>query len=91
MHYIFLKRKKKDIEKMRLYFILAFIYATFMVWPGANNQLDYNTVLQQKHAHDIQKINNRQLNLQSENVKNNINKRHFHLFKINVTVGALDC
>jgi hypothetical protein len=30
----------------------------------------YNTVLQQqKHAHDIQKINNRQLNLQSENVK----------------------
>jgi len=29
----------------------------------------YNTVFQQKHAHDIQKINNRQLNLQSENVK----------------------
>ena len=29
---------------MRLYFILAFIYKTFMVWPGANNQLDYNTV-----------------------------------------------
>ena len=38
------KKKKKDIEKMRLYFILAFIYKTFMVWPGANNQLDYNTV-----------------------------------------------
>ena len=29
---------------MRLYFILAFICKTFMVWPGANNQLDYNTV-----------------------------------------------
>jgi hypothetical protein len=29
---------------MRLYFILAFIYKAFMVWPGANNQLDYNTV-----------------------------------------------
>jgi hypothetical protein len=29
---------------MRLYFILAFICNTFMVWPGANNQLDYNTV-----------------------------------------------
>ena len=29
---------------MRLYFILALIYKTFMVWPGANNQLDYNTV-----------------------------------------------
>ena len=29
---------------MRLYFILAFIWKTFMVWPGANNQLDYNTV-----------------------------------------------
>ena len=34
---------------MRLYFILAFIYKNVMVWPGANNQLDYNTVL------DIQK------------------------------------
>ena len=41
---VFLKRKKKDIEKMRLYFILALIYKTVMVWPGANNQLDYNTV-----------------------------------------------
>ena len=30
---------------MRLYFILAFIYKTFMVWPGANNQLDYTKVL----------------------------------------------
>jgi hypothetical protein len=29
---------------MRLYFILAFICNTFMVWPGANNQLDYSTV-----------------------------------------------
>ena len=29
---------------MRLYFILAFICKTVMVWPGANNQLDYNTV-----------------------------------------------
>ncbi len=31
---------------MRLYFILAFIHVckTFMVWPGAFNQLDYNTV-----------------------------------------------
>ena len=31
---------------MRLYFILAFIHVckTFMVLPGANNQLDYNTV-----------------------------------------------
>jgi hypothetical protein len=37
--------KKEDIEKMRLYFILAFIYKTFMVWPGANNQLDYTKVL----------------------------------------------
>ena len=40
---VFLKRKKKAIEKMRLYFILAFICKTFMVWPGANNQLDYST------------------------------------------------
>jgi hypothetical protein len=40
----FLKRTKKDIEKMRLYFKLAFICKTFMVWTGANNQLDYNTV-----------------------------------------------
>ena len=38
------KKKKKDIEKMRLYSILASICKTFMVWPGANNQLDYNTV-----------------------------------------------
>ena len=37
-------KEKKDIEKMRLYFILTFICKTFMVWPGANNQLDYNTV-----------------------------------------------
>jgi hypothetical protein len=29
---------------MRLYFILAFIYKTVMVWPGTNNQLDCNTV-----------------------------------------------
>jgi hypothetical protein len=29
---------------MRLYFKLAFICKTFMVWTGANNQLDYNTV-----------------------------------------------
>jgi len=31
---------------MRLYFILAFtcICKTFMVWPGANNLLDYYTV-----------------------------------------------
>ena len=29
----------------------------------------YNTMLQQKHDHDIQKMNNRQLNLQSENIK----------------------
>jgi hypothetical protein len=29
---------------MRLYFILAFICKTVMVWPSANNQLDYNTV-----------------------------------------------
>jgi hypothetical protein len=35
---VFLKRKKKDIEKMGLYFILAFICKTVMVWPGANNQ-----------------------------------------------------
>ena len=28
---------------MRLYFILAFICKTVMVWPGANNQFDYNT------------------------------------------------
>jgi hypothetical protein len=28
----------------RLYSILASICTTFMVWPGANNQLDYNTV-----------------------------------------------
>ena len=41
---VFLKRKKKDIEKMRLYFILAFIFKTCMVWPCSNNQLDYNTV-----------------------------------------------
>ena len=43
---VFLKRREKkiDIEKMRLYFILAFICKNFMVWPGANNQLDYNTV-----------------------------------------------
>jgi hypothetical protein len=44
---VFLKRKKKkrkDIEEMRLYFILAFICKTVMVWPGANIQLDYNTV-----------------------------------------------
>ena len=27
---------------MRLYFLLAFICKTFMVWPGANNQSDYN-------------------------------------------------
>ena len=32
------------MEKMRLYFILAFICKTCMVWPGANNQLDYDTV-----------------------------------------------
>jgi hypothetical protein len=38
------KNKKEDIEKMRLYFILACICKTVMVWPGANNQLDYNTV-----------------------------------------------
>jgi hypothetical protein len=38
------REKKKDIEKMRLYFILTFICKTFMVWPGANNQLDYKTV-----------------------------------------------
>ena len=40
------ERKKNDIVKMRLYFILAFIHVckAFMVWPGANNQLDYNTV-----------------------------------------------
>ena len=41
---VFIKKKKEDIEKMRLYFILVFICKTFMVWPGANNQLDYNTV-----------------------------------------------
>ena len=29
---------------MRLCFILAFICKTLMVWPGANNQLDYKTV-----------------------------------------------
>ena len=29
---------------MRLYFILAFICKTVMVWPGVNNQMDYNTV-----------------------------------------------
>ena len=29
---------------MRLYLILAFICKTIMVWPGANNQLDFNTV-----------------------------------------------
>jgi hypothetical protein len=29
---------------MKLYFLLAFICTTFMVWPGANNQSDYNTV-----------------------------------------------
>jgi hypothetical protein len=28
---------------MRLYFILAFIYKTFMVWPGANNQLGWHS------------------------------------------------
>jgi hypothetical protein len=41
----FARKKKEDIEKMRLYFILAFIYKTFMVWPGANNHLDYAKVL----------------------------------------------
>ena len=39
------EKKREDIEKMGLYFILAFIYKTFMVWPGANNQLDYTKVL----------------------------------------------
>ena len=29
---------------MRLYFILACLCKTCMVWPGANNQLDDNTV-----------------------------------------------
>ena len=29
---------------MKLNFILAYICKMFMVWPGANNQLDYNTV-----------------------------------------------
>jgi hypothetical protein len=29
---------------MRLYFILSLICKTLMVWPGANNQLDYYTV-----------------------------------------------
>ena len=37
-------KKKEDIEKMRLCFILAFICKTIVVWLGANNQLDYNTV-----------------------------------------------
>ena len=42
---------------MRLYFILAFICKTFMVWPGANNQLDYNTVPDiQKYYLDGSKI-----------------------------------
>ena len=46
MNFSIFKKNNKDIEKMRLYFILAFIHVckTFMVWPGAFNQLDYNTV-----------------------------------------------